>query len=176
MSSDPSSDIHPMSELASSYTWEEDAYNYEAASASSSGGSFAEERFGLYIFVILGAVALALVALFATREFYLNKYNYDIFFLKSRGGGRIPEHDGSTHSYTRRQLGLGPSAPSHIESDRELAEELQRRLNEEEREAERMQKRADRREWYSTYLKPFTMVSNNSIYGHLREKHVLGEC
>ena len=43
--------------------------------------------------------------------------------------------------------------------DRFLAETLQRRFDEEERDRERMAKRKERRMWYEYYIKPWTMVS-----------------
>ncbi len=43
--------------------------------------------------------------------------------------------------------------------DRAFAETLQRRLNEEERQRERLMKRKERRMWYEYYIKPWTMVS-----------------
>lgn len=42
--------------------------------------------------------------------------------------------------------------------DRALAETLQRQLNEEERQRERLSKRKERRMWYEYYIKPWTMV------------------
>jgi len=46
--------------------------------------------------------------------------------------------------------------------DRIFAETLQRRLNEEERERERIAKRKERRMWYEYYMKPWTMVVSQS--------------
>ena len=48
--------------------------------------------------------------------------------------------------------------------DRVLAENLQRRLNEEERQQERLSKRKDRRMWYEYYMKPWTIVSRKSEF------------
>ncbi len=45
--------------------------------------------------------------------------------------------------------------------DRALAETLQRQLNEEERQRERLSKRKERRMWYEYYIKPWTMVRMN---------------
>jgi hypothetical protein len=103
--------------------------------------SFSDDRFGLYVFTVAGCVALAVILLLSVREFYLSKYNFDIF----------------PFAYRRR------STPSHLDSDREMAEELQRQLNEEEREADRMKKRAERKEWYQSYLNPFTMVCKKML-------------
>jgi len=47
-------------------------------------------------------------------------------------------------------------------ADRELAENLQRRMNEEERGRERLAKRKERAMWYEYYLKPWTMVVKTS--------------
>ena len=43
--------------------------------------------------------------------------------------------------------------------DRVFAESLQRRVNEEERQRERLLKRKERRMWYEYYIKPWTKVS-----------------
>jgi hypothetical protein len=47
--------------------------------------------------------------------------------------------------------------------DRALAETLQRRINEEERERERLVKRKERRMWYEYYIKPWTVVSRKGV-------------
>lgn len=49
--------------------------------------------------------------------------------------------------------------PEQYSEDRILAETLQRHLNEEERQRERLVKRKERRMWYEYYMKPWTMVS-----------------
>ena len=47
--------------------------------------------------------------------------------------------------------------------DRALAESLQSRMNEEERERERLVKRKERRMWYEYYIKPWTVVSRKEV-------------
>jgi hypothetical protein len=44
-------------------------------------------------------------------------------------------------------------------TDRTFAEQLQRQWDEDEREAERLLKRKERRRWYEYYLQPYSMVS-----------------
>jgi hypothetical protein len=44
-----------------------------------------------------------------------------------------------------------------------LAESLQSRMNEEERERERLVKRKERRMWYEYYIKPWTVVSRKEV-------------
>ena len=52
--------------------------------------------------------------------------------------------------------------PSHvaeqIDLDREMAERLQRQLNDQEREREREVKRKERRAWYESFIQPYTFV------------------
>ena len=55
--------------------------------------------------------------------------------------------------------------------DRFLAETLQRRFDEEERDRERLAKRKERRMWYEYYIKPWTMVSWKKIEKHLVERN-----
>jgi len=50
--------------------------------------------------------------------------------------------------------------------DRVFAESLQRRLNEEERQRERLLKRKERRMWYEYYMKPWTMLVEKSDILH----------
>eukprot|EP00531_Pseudo-nitzschia_arenysensis_P012542 CAMPEP_0116148872 /NCGR_PEP_ID=MMETSP0329-20121206/18615_1 /TAXON_ID=697910 /ORGANISM="Pseudo-nitzschia arenysensis, Strain B593" /LENGTH=388 /DNA_ID=CAMNT_0003645087 /DNA_START=102 /DNA_END=1268 /DNA_ORIENTATION=+ len=50
--------------------------------------------------------------------------------------------------------------------DRVFAESLQRRINEEERQRDRLLKRKERRMWYEYYMKPWTMVVEKSDLFH----------
>ena len=57
-----------------------------------------------------------------------------------------------------RRRGEDGENQDYYAQDRALAEELQRQLNEEERQRERLSKRKERRMWYEYYIKPWTMV------------------
>lgn len=63
----------------------------------------------------------------------------------------------------QRMGGGGPSPNGSVgdsyEADRALAEELQRQLNEEGRETDRMEKRKERERWYQYYMENSLMVS-----------------
>ena len=85
-------------------------------------------------------VVVVLFLIIGLRDHYSRKYGYDIF-----------DRWGQTWRQWRQNN-------DQVESDRALAEELQRRLNEDEREAERLAKRKEREEWYSMYINDFTMV------------------
>jgi len=54
--------------------------------------------------------------------------------------------------------------------DRTLAYSLQSRMNEEERERERLVKRKERRMWYEYYIKPWTVVVEKSDLFHANPK------
>jgi hypothetical protein len=71
-------------------------------------------------------------------------------FLRERCCQRCYDDKGSN---SRR----GGRRDAHLESDRALAEEVQRRLDE-EFDAERIIKENERRVWYESYMKKFTMV------------------
>lgn len=109
----------------------------ESLSTSPSGFSFADQRFGAFVFVV--AITATIIVVFAVflREFYYRKYGLD----------PCPGY------WRRRRL------DEQLDADRQMAEELQRRLNEEEREEERLAKRKERRVWYETFIKDYTMVS-----------------
>ena len=59
----------------------------------------------------------------------------------------------------------GSQEPFEEDGDRILAMELQRQLNEEASESNRMAKRKERRMWYEYYLKPWTMVRSKTLDG-----------
>lgn len=90
---------------------------------------------GIILFVVGFCVCLTLFIIISLRDYYFRKHGVDIF-----------------DNFRRRRNN------DHLESDRAMAEELQRRLNEDEREAERVAKRKEREEWYNMYIKDFTMV------------------
>jgi len=126
-----------------------DEYEYEA----SSDGGFADQRFGLFVFLVAGGVAIVILALLTLRECYWKKYGRDLCLTRRRRTDAA-------------QLGR----------DRALAEALQRQLNEEEREAGREAKRKERRLWYESYIIPFTMVSDLlSVASHIHSIHCIRE-
>jgi hypothetical protein len=118
----------------------EEIYLLQDADNAKDGSSLLNERFGLFVFLVTGCVALVLFVSMIVREFYWRKYGLDVCpgaHLRSRPRGVVDQ----------------------IDQDREMAEELQRRLHEEEREAERQTNRKERQAWYESYIQPFTFVS-----------------
>ena len=120
-------------------------YTTSATSSSSSdeglqgtSDGFLSDRFGLFLFCVVGTTSIVLFLLCVLREYSLRKYG---------GGGG---------SCGRR--GPATEQDAQIQRDQEMAEELQRQLNEEGREEERIAKRKERREWYEYFMKPYTMV------------------
>jgi hypothetical protein len=79
------------------------------------------------------------------REYYFKRYGVDVCRIFSTQERAAMER--------RRRADTDQQ-----DADRALAEQLQRQLNEEEREAERLVKRQERRKWYEYYLRPLTMV------------------
>jgi hypothetical protein len=114
------------------------------STANGEGTGMLHQRLGLFIFLVAFGFALAIVLTVAIREYYLRKYGVDV----CPGIGNRQSHSHSRH-VNRNQ----------IQTDEELAQELQRQLNEETREQDRLEKRKERREWYVSYIKPYTMVS-----------------
>lgn len=109
--------------------------------SGTTGWNFADQRFGAFIFVVSGTIALVLLLIIFLREFYWRKYRVDLCPNFRRGRRRQHQND-------------------QMDADREMAEELQQRLNEELREAERLAKRKERQAWYEIFIKDYTMVSN----------------
>lgn len=116
--------------------------------SGSTGWHFADQRFGAFVFVVAGSAMFILFFAIFLREFYWRKYGVDLC-PSYRGGNRRRETEQES-------------------SDRLMAEELQRRLNEEEREAERLSKRKERRTWYEIYIRDFTMTvtTGDLFYAH----------
>jgi hypothetical protein len=124
--------------------------------SGTTGWNFADQRFGAFVFVVAGAAALVLLIVIFLREFYWRKYGVNL--CPSFLGFRRIDNE---------QMGR----------DRIMAEELQRRLNDEERESERVSKRKERRAWYEDFIKDSTMVSSSksqrSEYGKwISKSHV----
>jgi hypothetical protein len=92
------------------------------------------------------------------REYYSRKYGVDMCPNAfgailgrpgwSSGGGR----DGSAAAAGQGQMG------ETYDADRALAVELQRQLDEEERELDRLAKRNERQMWYGYFLEKSSMV------------------
>jgi hypothetical protein len=112
------------------------------AQGTNSDFSFANAGLGAYVFLIAGSATAIILFVIFLREIYWRKYGVDI----SPGCLCCRRRD------------------DHLESDRALAEEVQRRFNEEEREAERITKQNERRVWYESYMKKFTMVRDCKKY------------
>lgn len=117
---------------------------YQEEDSSSDSASLAEDRFGLFIFLVAFGAAMLICLMVVVREFYWRKYGVDMCPSISRNANNGASRAARAHQLVR---------------DRELAQELQMQLNEEMREQERLAKREERREWYLQYLKPFTVVS-----------------
>ena len=106
--------------------------------SSTTEATFSDQNLDSLVFLAIAVVTLIFLFVVFNREFYLRKHGVDIFGFGCR---------------SRRLV-----SQTRLESDRAFAEELQRRLNEEEREAERITKRDERRLWYESYIEAFTMV------------------
>ncbi|KAG7340532.1 ring finger domain containing protein [Nitzschia inconspicua] len=120
---------------------------------------FINERLGLIIFLISTITSVLLVLTMVLREYYFKRHGVDVCLLFSS-----QERDALDR---RRQ-----AVSNQQDADRALAEQLQRQLNEEERETERLLKRKERRKWYEYYLQPFTMTveQKDIFYAHEMEQ------
>jgi hypothetical protein len=108
----------------------------ENAGGSGSDGSSTNQSFGTFVVFVIactaGSIAILLFAIFL-RELYW------------RTCGANKWH--------------GDRRDARLESDRALAEEIQRRFNEDEEQ--RIIKENERRAWYESYMKKFTMVRDS---------------
>lgn len=113
---------------------------------------FTEGVFGVAFFMII-AIVTALIILIFVREFYVRKYQIDICPC----------------------LELCPKRNRQERRDRRLAENLQRQLDLEQQDPNVLEgNRKDRREWYESYITPYTMVSQESAASvHFRIKMYL---
>eukprot|EP00537_Pseudo-nitzschia_pungens_P007140 CAMPEP_0172362200 /NCGR_PEP_ID=MMETSP1060-20121228/5863_1 /TAXON_ID=37318 /ORGANISM="Pseudo-nitzschia pungens, Strain cf. cingulata" /LENGTH=411 /DNA_ID=CAMNT_0013084649 /DNA_START=70 /DNA_END=1305 /DNA_ORIENTATION=- len=120
------------------------------------------EQIGLIFFFSATVLSVCIVLICSFRQ-YINNLNNssgslcEKIFCRRRRGREEVEY--SEQYYT----------------DRVLAEALQRRLNEEERERERAVKRKERRMWYEYYMRPCTMVVTNSDLFHAKGKDSLAD-
>jgi hypothetical protein len=96
---------------------------------------FLEGVFGVAFFMVIAVVA-ALIMLIFIREYYVRKYQVDICPMLNLFTGRDRQE----------------------QRDRALAEELQRQLDLEQQKPDLEAKRKDRREWYESFIKSYTMV------------------
>lgn len=97
-----------------------------------------------YEFSFVSTLVAVLFLLLLIREFYVRRYGVDfcpVFHL-------FPSINNNSSS---RQ--------SQVDQDRAYAQEVQRQLDLENHEAELEQKRKERREWYESFIVPYTMVS-----------------
>jgi hypothetical protein len=120
--------------------------NASGEDITTSTTSSSDQNLGAFVFLIAGTASFMLLFVIFYREYYWRKHGVDTW----AGYGCT--------SRSRRQ-------PTHLEeSDRagEAADELERRRMEEQRDAERIVKRNERRLWYESYLKAFSMVSSNT--------------
>jgi hypothetical protein len=97
---------------------------------------FLEGVFGVSFFMFISVVT-ALIMLIFIREYYIRKYQVDMCPM----------------------LNLCPRRDRQEQRDRALAEELQRQLDLEQQEPDLEAKRKDRREWYESFIRSYTMVS-----------------
>lgn len=107
--------------------------------AEEGSGGMVDQQFGLFIFLVAFSLALSFVLCMAIRRYFTGK-----------------SHWRQQHSNHQNETNQN----NQIQSDEELAQELQRQLNEESREQDRLEKRKERRDWYVSYIKPYTMVSH----------------
>jgi hypothetical protein len=117
--------------------------------SGTTGWNFADQRFGAFVFVVAGSAAVILLFVIFLREFYWRKYGVDL-----------------CPSYWNRR-----GANEQMDQDRVMAEELQRRLNDEEREAAHMNKRKERRAWYESFIKDYTVVSSLKYRGNMENRN-----
>lgn len=137
------------------------------AEASSSSLDGHNDRLGLIIFLVSALFIILLVVGIFAREYYYRKHGVDL----CRGHSchqrrRRRQRQGNEDNDDANGEIDGPAEPrrssEQYDADRAIALELQRQLNEEEREAERIAKRVERRKWYEFYLKERSMVSTTS--------------
>jgi hypothetical protein len=123
------------------------------STSSQTDQQFLDERLGLVVFLVSTITAILLVGIMIVREYYFKKYGTDICpIFKS-----TTRQEQAVLDRVRRQR------TEQYSADRALAEELQRQLNEEEREQERIVKRTERRRWYEYYLTPYCTVRDKNI-------------
>ena len=106
------------------------------------GSPLVDEHFGLFLVLVASITTMILLLAKLIREYYWKKFGIDI---------------------CHRIMPRAPTSQSQsgqIRHDRNVAEVLQRQLNEAERERFRESKRKERQLWYESFMKPFTYVSD----------------
>lgn len=121
-----------------------------SGASSSDEDTSLREQIGLILFFAATILSIFLVTFCSIRQFYYHTFGNE---------------DDSCWSKIccamRHESGEGQESDQYF-ADRILAEALQRRLNEEERERERLAKRKERRMWYEYYMKPCTVIVEDS--------------
>jgi hypothetical protein len=111
--------------------------------SSSDKLGFVADHFGLFMFAIVAGMTVLVLASLFIREYYYRRYGIDV----CPGTGPRGRADGTT-----------ATSAAQMRRDEELAQVLQRQLNDELREQDRVSKRQERQAWYEAYIKPLTMV------------------
>ena len=111
------------------------------------------DQIGLLLFFVTTIISIFFLVVYSTRG---KKF---CSLRRRQGGGG----EGGGNRQDGRRYQNSQQQQQQL-TDRVLAEELQRRLNEEERERDRLAKRKDRRMWYEYYMKPCSMVSGRDEY------------
>ena len=139
-------------------------------------------KLGIVIFLIATIVSLSLITSMIVREYYFRLYGFDFchhrlcccclkftdwIMTKRRQSGRVDDdnnNNGSSPSprgnndNSNSNSNDGNQQQEQFDADRALAVELQRQLNEEDRETYRLTKRDERKKWYEYYMKDRCMV------------------
>lgn len=124
----------------------ENDFNFDAGRESSSDTNYTmsdEQKKGMALFFAVTTLSVLFVSICSARNIFKNFCASTHFCFTTIFCGE---------SYVDRNQ-------DQYAEDRVFAESLQRRLNEEERQRERVLKRKERRMWYEYYIKPWTMVS-----------------
>jgi len=121
---------------------------FGSSSFSEAENSISEEA-GTVLFFIIIILSVIIICICSVRQYYNSCSGTKISTLENR------DIRNSEQYY----------------EDRALAETLQRRFNEEERDRERLFKRKERRMWFEYYIKPLSMVVEKSDVFHAYLKH-----
>jgi len=120
------------------------------------------EQTGLILFFAMTLISILIVIFYSVRQHCYHRTGFDICpikifcFLRGEQG-------------ENQQDSPGQNSEQYHE-DHILAEALQRRLNEEAREQERLEKRRERKMWYEYYMKPCSMVVGKSDLFYAQDK------
>jgi len=116
----------------------------------SSSSSGVQEKTGMVLFFAVTIISILFVSICSVRQYFKNCRGITNSFCT-----KIFSRESRETRYSEQYY-----------EDRVLAENLQRRINEEERERERLAKRKERRMWYEYYIKPWTMIIEKSDLFH----------